>query len=281
MDALSIKRANFCGISMGGMTALFLAQRHGDRFDRIFPCDCGPASTPQSAQQWKERIDLGAEKGMEALVDVDHQPLVPAGIRRHQGAGARQGPQHDPHHAVQRLRRLRLGAVGLRHQARARRHQEPDDAASAAPRTRPIPASRRSTPPCRARSWSTSKAPATSPMSSSPRNSPRRSGISSRAKRRSVSDIPERRECRARNPYARLWSRTWFPARTHSALLGAACPPLQTNRRRYTSLRERPGPYSGRNGPDSAASRQPTRRTIMTMQEPERSARRHPTRRAS
>jgi 3-oxoadipate enol-lactonase len=70
MDALSIKRAHFCGISMGGMTALFLAQRHADRFDKIIPCDCGPASTPQSAQQWKERIDLGAEKGMEALVDV-------------------------------------------------------------------------------------------------------------------------------------------------------------------------------------------------------------------
>lgn len=69
MDALSIKRANFAGISMGGMTALFLAERYGDRFDRIFPCDCGPASTAQSAQQWKERIDLGAAKGMEALVD--------------------------------------------------------------------------------------------------------------------------------------------------------------------------------------------------------------------
>jgi len=70
MDALTIKRAHFCGLSMGGMTALFLAQRHADRFDRIIACDCGPASTPASAQQWKERIDLGAEKGMEALVDV-------------------------------------------------------------------------------------------------------------------------------------------------------------------------------------------------------------------
>jgi 3-oxoadipate enol-lactonase len=69
MDALSIKRANFVGLSMGGMTALFLAQRHGDRFDHIISCDCGPASTPASAQQWKERIDLGAEKGMEALVE--------------------------------------------------------------------------------------------------------------------------------------------------------------------------------------------------------------------
>jgi pimeloyl-ACP methyl ester carboxylesterase len=54
---------------MGGMTALFLAERHADRFDRIMACDCGPASTPASAQQWKERIDLAAEKGMEALIE--------------------------------------------------------------------------------------------------------------------------------------------------------------------------------------------------------------------
>jgi 3-oxoadipate enol-lactonase len=70
MDALAIKRAHFAGISMGGMTALFLAQRHAGRFDRIMACDCGPASTPASAQQWKERIDLAADKGMEALVDI-------------------------------------------------------------------------------------------------------------------------------------------------------------------------------------------------------------------
>src|ERR1700756_674524 len=69
LDALSIKRAHFCGLSMGGMTALFLAQRHRERFDRIIACDCGPASTPASAQQWKERIEGAAEKGMEALVE--------------------------------------------------------------------------------------------------------------------------------------------------------------------------------------------------------------------
>jgi 3-oxoadipate enol-lactonase len=70
MDALAIKRAHLAGISMGGMTALFLAQRHRDRFDRIIACDCGPASTPVSAQQWKERIELAAGKGMEGLADV-------------------------------------------------------------------------------------------------------------------------------------------------------------------------------------------------------------------
>jgi 3-oxoadipate enol-lactonase len=69
LDGLSIKRAHFVGLSMGGMTALFLAQRHPQRFDRIVACDCGPASTPVSAQQWKERIEVVAKEGMAALVE--------------------------------------------------------------------------------------------------------------------------------------------------------------------------------------------------------------------
>src|SRR5580704_4065693 len=69
LDALSIKRAHFAGLSMGGVTALFLAQRHPQRFDRIIACDCAPASTPASAQQWQERIALVAKDGMAALAD--------------------------------------------------------------------------------------------------------------------------------------------------------------------------------------------------------------------
>ena len=48
MDALEIERANFCGLSMGGATALGLAQRHPDRIARAIVCDSGCASTPQS-----------------------------------------------------------------------------------------------------------------------------------------------------------------------------------------------------------------------------------------
>ena len=68
-DALEIERAHFVGLSMGGMTAVALAEKHADRLDRVVPCDCGPASTPQSAQQWEERIAIAREKGMEALVE--------------------------------------------------------------------------------------------------------------------------------------------------------------------------------------------------------------------
>ena len=69
MDALKVERANFCGLSMGGATALGLAQRHPDRIERAIVCDSGCASTPQSAQQWEERIAAAQQGGMEPLVE--------------------------------------------------------------------------------------------------------------------------------------------------------------------------------------------------------------------
>lgn len=69
MDALGISRANFCGLSMGGATALGLAQRHPDRVERAIVADSGCASTPQSAQQWEERIAVAQQGGMAPLVE--------------------------------------------------------------------------------------------------------------------------------------------------------------------------------------------------------------------
>ena len=68
-DYFGIARAHFVGLSMGGMTAVALAVRYPNRVDRIVPCDCGPASSPQSAAQWTERIALARKDGMEALVE--------------------------------------------------------------------------------------------------------------------------------------------------------------------------------------------------------------------
>ena len=69
MDALAIKKASFGGLSMGGATAMGLAQHHPDRFERIIVCDSPCQSTPQSTQQWEERIALAQSKGIEALVE--------------------------------------------------------------------------------------------------------------------------------------------------------------------------------------------------------------------
>ena len=68
LDALSIKKAHFAGLSMGGATALGLAERHPDRFDRIIVCDSPCQSTPQSSQQWEERIAVDVASELENTI---------------------------------------------------------------------------------------------------------------------------------------------------------------------------------------------------------------------
>src|SRR5580658_8810492 len=69
LDALGIGKAHFAGLSMGGATALGLAERHADRLDRVIVCDSPCQSTPQSSQQWEERIAVAQKQGIEALVE--------------------------------------------------------------------------------------------------------------------------------------------------------------------------------------------------------------------
>jgi 3-oxoadipate enol-lactonase len=69
MDALAIAKAHFAGLSMGGATALGLAQRHPGRLDKVIVCDSPCQSTPASTQQWEERIAVAERHGMEALVE--------------------------------------------------------------------------------------------------------------------------------------------------------------------------------------------------------------------
>jgi 3-oxoadipate enol-lactonase len=69
LDALNIKKAHFAGLSMGGATALGLAERYPDRLDRVIVCDSPCQSTPQSSQQWEERIAVAQKQGIAALVE--------------------------------------------------------------------------------------------------------------------------------------------------------------------------------------------------------------------
>lgn len=76
-DALKIARAHFAGLSMGGVTALGLAELHADRVDHVMVCDSPGMSTPAGAQQWEERIALAQKDGMEALVEPTVQRWFP------------------------------------------------------------------------------------------------------------------------------------------------------------------------------------------------------------
>jgi 3-oxoadipate enol-lactonase len=69
IDALGIEKTHFAGLSMGGATALGLVERHPERFDRVIVCDSPCQSTPQSSQQWEERIATAQKQGIAALVE--------------------------------------------------------------------------------------------------------------------------------------------------------------------------------------------------------------------
>ncbi|MGF6771700.1 3-oxoadipate enol-lactonase [Paraburkholderia sp. GAS199] len=90
MDTLKIARANFCGLSMGGLTGVALAARHGSRFERVVLCNT--AARIGSPEVWVPRAAKARTEGMNALADavlprwftaeyMQREPVVLAMIR--------------------------------------------------------------------------------------------------------------------------------------------------------------------------------------------------------
>lgn len=68
LDALKIRRAHFCGLSMGGMTGMWLGVHAPDRVGRLVLANTAPKiGTPE---MWNQRIDNVRKRGMEAVVDT-------------------------------------------------------------------------------------------------------------------------------------------------------------------------------------------------------------------
>ena len=69
MDDLEIEKANFVGLSMGGMTSLGLALKHQKRFDK-FVCCAARADMPKPMQDgWNQRIAVVKENGTAGVVN--------------------------------------------------------------------------------------------------------------------------------------------------------------------------------------------------------------------
>jgi 3-oxoadipate enol-lactonase len=77
MDALGIKRAHWCGVSMGCATGMGLVQKHPDRFDRMVLCDNPGRSSPETRRAWEERIATARQGGMPALLESTMQRWFP------------------------------------------------------------------------------------------------------------------------------------------------------------------------------------------------------------
>jgi 3-oxoadipate enol-lactonase len=72
MDELAIDKAHFCGLSMGGMTGIWLGIHAGSRIDRLALCNTSARiGTPEV---WNARIEKVRTEGMA--------PIVPAVIER-------------------------------------------------------------------------------------------------------------------------------------------------------------------------------------------------------
>ncbi len=68
LKALKIDKVAFCGLSMGGMTAILLAKRHPPRFTRLALCNTAAWMPPPDI--WDGRIKAVTEGGMEAVVEA-------------------------------------------------------------------------------------------------------------------------------------------------------------------------------------------------------------------
>ncbi len=68
LDRLALARVSLVGLSLGGMTGMWLAEHHPERLDRLVLCctsaELGPAS------MWTERAAVARESGLDGLADA-------------------------------------------------------------------------------------------------------------------------------------------------------------------------------------------------------------------
>ncbi|MGT2493434.1 alpha/beta fold hydrolase [Cupriavidus basilensis] len=69
MDHAGIGRAHFCGLSMGGMTGMWLAASHPERASGA-SCSANTAALIGPASGWDTRIQTVRAQGMAAIVDA-------------------------------------------------------------------------------------------------------------------------------------------------------------------------------------------------------------------
>lgn len=69
MNALSIEKAHFVGLSLGGSTAMGLAITHSQRLSSVVICDARADAPPDFRAAWEDRIRTVSEHGMGALVE--------------------------------------------------------------------------------------------------------------------------------------------------------------------------------------------------------------------
>jgi len=68
LDTLDIKRAHFCGLSMGGAVGMWLGANVPERIDRLVLCNTSPKI--YSPEVWNTRIDTVRKGGVVGIADT-------------------------------------------------------------------------------------------------------------------------------------------------------------------------------------------------------------------
>ncbi|MBT7647502.1 MAG: alpha/beta fold hydrolase, partial [Rhodospirillaceae bacterium] len=68
LDALEIDKTWFCGLSMGGMTGMWLAANAGERFHGLVLANTGAHMPPR--EMWAERIDMARAGNLALMVET-------------------------------------------------------------------------------------------------------------------------------------------------------------------------------------------------------------------
>jgi 3-oxoadipate enol-lactonase len=80
LDALDIKKTNWCGLSMGGMVGQWLGANAPDRIEKLIVSNTNFYYADKAP--WSDRIKFVQEKGLEALVDGNMQRWFTEGFRQ-------------------------------------------------------------------------------------------------------------------------------------------------------------------------------------------------------
>lgn len=69
LDHLSIPRAHFAGLSLGGLVGLGLALDHPGRLISLVVCDAGPGGSVAARANWDERIAQVSSNGIDVIIE--------------------------------------------------------------------------------------------------------------------------------------------------------------------------------------------------------------------
>jgi 3-oxoadipate enol-lactonase len=80
LDALKIRKTNWCGLSMGGMVGQWLGANAPDRVEKLVLSNTNSYYADKTP--WIDRIKFVQEKGLETLVDANMQRWFTEGFRQ-------------------------------------------------------------------------------------------------------------------------------------------------------------------------------------------------------